>query len=207
MRGRVWAHRAPPRLIHERFAAASLSLSLLALIATVFALHIAGAIFVPLLLGLTVSYALSPMVDKLERWHLPRALGAGLLILGLGAAMGWTVATLSDDATVLIESLPAAAQKLRKTVHAQRGQTESAIEKVQRAAAEIEEAAEEGAAVRPAPTRGVTRVSIERERFDIQNYLWSGTLGAAATAGQAVVVVFIGFFLLASGSSFRRKRV
>ena len=207
MRGRVWAHRAPSRLIHERFAAASLSLSLLTLIATVFALHIAGAIFIPLLLGLTVSYALSPMVDKLERWHLPRALGAGLLILGLGAAMGWTVATLSDDATVLIESLPAAAQKLRKTVHAQRGQTESAIEKVQRAAAEIEEAAKEGTAARPAPTRGVTRVSIERERFDIQNYLWSGTLGAAATAGQAVVVVFIGFFLLASGSSFRRKRV
>jgi len=196
-----------PSPVHVPVDIRSLSLSLLALIAAVFALHVAGAIFIPLLLGLTVSYALSPMVDKLERWHLPRALGAGLLILGLGAAMGWTVATLSDDATVLIESLPAAAQKLRKTVHAQRGQTESAIEKVQRAAAEIEEAAKEGTAVRPAVTRGVTRVSIVRERFDIQNYLWSGTLGAAATAGQAVVVVFIAFFLLASGSSFRRKMV
>ena len=184
-----------------------LSLSLLALIATVFALHAASAIFVPLLLGLVLSYALSPMVDLLERWRLPRALGAGLLILGLGAAVGWTIATLSDDAALLIESLPAAAQKLRKTVHAQRGQTESTIDKVQRAAAEIEEAAKEGAVANAAPARGVTRVRIERERFDIQDYLWSGTLGAAASLGQGVVVVFIAYFLLAAGSSFRRKMV
>jgi len=185
----------------------SVSLSLLALIATLFVLHVASAIFIPLLLGLALSYALSPLVDLLERWHMPRALGSGLLILSLGATVGWTIATLSDDATVLIESLPAATQKLRKAVHAQRGQTESAIDKVQRAAAEIEEVAKEGTVTRAAPARGVTRVSIEPERFDIQNYLWSGTLGAAASAGQAVVVVFIAFFLLASGSSFRRKMV
>ena len=185
----------------------ALSLSILALIATVFALHAASAIFVPLLLGVTLSYALSPMVDMLERWRLPRALGAGVLMLALAATVGWTAATLSDDAAVLIESLPAAAQKLRKTVQAQRGHTESTMDKVQRAAEEIEEVAKEGTAARPAPARGVTRVRIERERFDIQDYLWSGTLGAAATIGQAVVVVFIAFFLLASGSRFRRKMV
>ena len=185
----------------------ALSLSLLALVATVFALHAASTIFIPLLLGLALSYALSPIVDRLERWRLPRALGAGVLILGLGASVGWTVATLSDDAAVLIESLPTAAQKLRKTVQAQRGHSESTIDKVQRAAAEIEEVATEGTATRAAPARGVTRVRIERERFAVQDYLWSGTLGAAATAGQAVVVVFIAFFLLASGSSFRRKMV
>ncbi len=185
----------------------SVSLSLLALIATLFALKVASAIFIPLLLGLALSYALSPLVDLLERWHLPRALAAGLLILGLGATVGWTVATLSDDATVLIESLPAATQKLRKVVHAQRGHTESAIDKVQRAAADLEQVAKEGTASRPAPVRGVTRVSIEPERFDIQDYLWSGTLGAAASAGHAVVVAFIALFLLASGSRFRRKMV
>ena len=199
---------APDRLpMHVPVDVRSVSLSLLALIATLFALHVASAIFIPLLLGLVLSYALSPLVDRLERWHLPRALGAALLIVGLGAVVGWTVATLSDDATVLIESLPDATKKLRKAVHAQRGQKESAIDKVQRAAEEIEEVATEGTATRPVPARGVTRVSIERERFDIQDYLWSGTLGAAATAGQAVVVVFIAFFLVASGSSFRRKMV
>lgn len=199
---------APDRLpLHMPVDVRSVSLSLLALIATLFALHVASAIFIPLLLGLVLSYALSPLVDVLERWRLPRALGAGLLILGLSAVVGWTIATLSDDATVLIESLPAATQKLRKVVHAQRGQTESTIEKVQRAATEIEQVAKEGTGAPPTLVRGVTRVSIEPERFDIQDHLWSGTLGAAASAGQAVVVVFIAFFLLASGSRFRRKMV
>ncbi len=197
---------APDRL-HTPVDVRSLSLSVLALIATLFALRVASAIFIPLLLGLVLSYALSPLVDRLERWRLPRALAAGLLILGLGAGAGWTVVTLSDDASVLIESLPAASQKLRKLVHAQRGQTESAIDKVQRAAAELEQVATEGTAAKTATPRGVTRVRIERARFDIQDFLWSGTLGAAATAGQAVVVVFIAFFLLASGNRFRRKMV
>ena len=48
---------------------------------------------------------------------------------------------------------------------------------------------------------------IERERFDIKDYLWTGTMGAAASLGQALVVVFIAHFVLASGSSFRRKVV
>ena len=50
-------------------------------------------------------------------------------------------------------------------------------------------------------------MSIERARFDIKDYLWSGTLGAAASFGQALVVVFIAYFVLASGDSFRRKLV
>ncbi len=199
---------APDRLpLHMPVDVRSVSLSLLALIATLFALHVASALFIPVLLGLVLSYALSPLVDLLERWRLPRALTAGLLLLGLGAGAVWTVATLSDDATVLIESLPSATQKLRKLVHEKRGQTESAIDKVQRAAADLEQVATEGSAAKTAIPRGVTRVRIERERFDIQDYLWSGTLGAVASAGQAVVVLFIAFFLLASGSRFRRKMV
>ncbi len=194
-------------LLHLPVTVRSLSLSVLALIATVYALHAASAIVIPLLLGLALSYALSPMVDRLERWRLPRALGAAVLILGLASGLVWTAATLSDDATALVESLPTAAQKLRKTLRAQRGPTESAIDKVQRAANEIEEVAKDGSAARPAAQRGVTRVTIERERFDVQDYLWLGTVGAAVTAGQAVVVVLIAFFLLASGSSFRRKMV
>lgn len=185
----------------------SVSLTVLALIAVLFALHTASVVVIPLLLGLMVSYALSPIVDRLERWRVPRAIGAGLLILGLGGIAGSTVWAVSDDASALIESLPAATEKLRRAVRAQRGRDESTIDKVQRAAAQLEQAAEEGTASRQSTTRGVTRVSIERSRFDIQDYLWSGTLGAAVSAGQAVVVVFIAFFLLVSGSSFRRKMV
>ncbi|MDE2081667.1 MAG: AI-2E family transporter [Burkholderiales bacterium] len=184
----------------------SLSLVILATIASLLALRVASPVFIPLMLGVMLSYALSPLVDRLERLRVPRALGAAVLIGAIGAGFGWTAYSLSDDAAALIESLPAAAQKVRESVHARRGHA-TAIDQMQRAAADLEQAAQEGAAAAPASSRGVTRVSIERARFDIKDYLWTGTLGAAAALGQALVVVFIAYFVMASGSSFRRKVV
>ncbi len=196
-----------PRLhLHMPVDVRSASLAVLAVIATLAVLHLASAVFIPLLLGLAVSYALSPLVDRLERLHLPRVLGAALLLGAIVSGTGGTLYALSDDATALIESLPEATQKVRTALREQRGRGESPIDKVQRAATQLEQAAQEGAAA-PAAARGVTRVSIERSRFDIKDYLWSGTLGVAASIGQAVVVVFIAYFLLASGNSFRRKMV
>ncbi len=193
--------------LHMPVDVRSASLSVLTLIAVVYALHAASAVFIPLLLGIMVSYAFSPMVDWMERRRLPRAIGAGLLIIGLAGVGGTTLWAVSDDASKLVESLPAATQKLRQVLRQQRGADESAIDKVQRAAAQLEQAAQEGTASRPSTTRGVTRVTIERPRFDVQDYLWTGTLGAAASAGQALVVVFIAYFLMASGNTFRRKLV
>jgi predicted PurR-regulated permease PerM len=184
----------------------SLSLALLAAIACAFALRTASAVFIPLLLGLLISYALSPIVDRMQRLRLPRAIGAALLLAGIGGGLGWTGWALSDEAASLVESLPAATQKVREALRPQRGRSESTIDKVQRAAAQLEQAAQEGAAA-PASPRGVQRVSIERTRFDIKDYLWTGTLGVAASVGQAVVVIFIAYFLMVSGSSFRRKMV
>ncbi len=192
--------------LHMPVDVRNLSLAVLAVLGTLFALKWASAVFVPLMLGLMLSYALSPIVERLERMRVPRAIGAGLLIAALGGGLSWTVYTLSDDALALVESLPEATQKVRQAVRAQRRQSESTIEKVQRAATQIEKAAQETTAP-PAATRGVTRVRVERPQFDIKDYLWTGSLGVATSVGQAVVVVFITFFLLASGNSFRRKVV
>ena len=206
---------APTHLqLHMPVDVRSTSLAVLAVLACLMALQAASAVFIPLLLGLMFSYALSPVVDRLQRLHIPRALGAALVLGLLCFGVGKIVYSLSADATVLLESLPEVAQKVRQAVQAQRGQSESTIDKVQRAAAQLEQVAQEapassaaaGAAQLPAQ-RGVTRVSIERSHFDIKAYLWSGTLGVAASMGQAVVVVFITFFLLTSGNSFRRKMV
>jgi predicted PurR-regulated permease PerM len=53
----------------------------------------------------------------------------------------------------------------------------------------------------------VTRVEITRPRFNVKDYLWTGTLGLVALAGQTLVVMLIAYFLLASGDTFRRKMV
>ncbi|MDR3454826.1 MAG: AI-2E family transporter [Rhodoferax sp.] len=197
----------PRVLLHMPVDVRSLSLVVLALLGSLFVLRWASAVFIPLLLGVLFSYALSPVVSWMQRWHIPRALGAAVLLAALLGGAGWTVYSLSDDAASLIESLPVAAQKLRQSVRARRGTSESAIATVQKAATQLEQAAEDSGAAKPAASPGVTRVQVERPRFDIQDYLWSGTVGLIGLLGQMLVVTFITYFLVASGDVFRRKLV
>ena len=183
----------------------SLSLAIIALLAALFVLHWAKAVFIPFMLGLVFSYALSPIVNWMESRRVPRALGAGVLMLSLLAAMGTTTYSLSDEAVKLVESLPAAAQKFRQTIKTRQGGTGSTLESVQKAAAQIEQAAQDASV--PVTTRGVMRVIVEPARFNIKDYLWTGTIGLATLLGQITVVVFLTYFLMVSGNTFRRKLI
>ena len=189
----------------------STSLVLLAVLASLVVLHWAGTVFVPLLLGLMFSYALTPVVNRLVHWHLPRGVAAALLLATIVGGIGSLAYSLSDDATAMIETLPDAAQKLRRGLERQRSQgshgAAGPIETMQKAATELERAADDGASASPPLARGVTKVQIEKSRFNVKDYLWPGALGLVAAAGQATVVFFITFFLLASGDTFRRKVV
>ena len=186
----------------------SASLALLAVLACVAALHLAKAVFIPLMLSLLLTYALAPVVNWLERLKLPCWLGAAIVLITLGVATGWTAYRLSDSAAELLDALPAAAQKLR--VAARSSNTTSGagspLDTVQEAAVQIERAAEESA-VKMAAKRGVTRVMVERPPFNVRDYLWSGTVGLMAAAGQLTLVVFLTYFALSSGDTFRRKLV
>ena len=181
----------------------SASLVVVAVLGSIFALHWAQAVFIPLMLSLILTYALSPLVDRLERWHLPRALGAAVILLGIGGAFGWTGYSLSGSAAELVDSLPVAAQKLRLAATRGPRDNASALDTVQKAAAQLEQAA----AAAPALRRGVQRVIVERPPFNVRDYLWSGTVGLIAAAGQLTLVAFLTFFALSSGNTFRRKLV
>nr|MBP6505367.1 AI-2E family transporter [Rhodoferax sp.] len=173
----------------------------------IFMLHWAKPVLIPLLLGLLLSYALAPLVNRLERLKLPRAIAAGLVMLGLLGGLGAIGWVLSDDAVGFIEAMPAAAQKIRQSARASRHQPETAIDKVQKAATELERAAKESSATKVAAASGVTRVQIERPQVNISDYLLTSTPDMLAGLGQATMVLFISFFVLASGDNFRRKLV
>jgi len=202
------ADPAEPVLVHLYMPidVRSVSLVVIALLASVYALRWASAVFIPVLLGVMSSYALSPAVDRLHRWHIPRALGAAVLLVAVACGLGSMAYSLSDDAAALVESLPDAAQKVRESLRVKGDASESPMQKVQRAAAKLEEAADDSGSA-PPDSKGVTRVQVERPHFNIRDYLWSGTLGVVGLAGQTMVVFFITYFLIASGDSFRRKLV
>jgi predicted PurR-regulated permease PerM len=184
----------------------STALIVLALLASVYALHWASDVLIPLMFGLMFSYALAPVVDRLQRWHIPRALAAGVLILGLLGGIGTLIYALSDDAAELIEELPAAAQKLRQTLRSMQREPQGTMDKVQKAATQLQQAAEENRSTQAAG-KGVTRVQIERPKVNVNDYLWAGTLGVFGLVGQITIVAFLTFFMLATGDGFRRKLV
>ena len=197
----------PPKVtIHLPVSIRSMALVALTVLAVLATLRWASAFFIPLMLGFMFSYALSPVVNVLQRWRIPRAISGAVLILGLLGGIGFSAYSFSDDANQLVASLPEAAQKLRDSMRRQRGQPESTLGTVQKAAAQLEQAAEEASATAPA-NRAVQRVTIEKPRFDIREHLWNGTLGLASLIGQITVVTFLTYFLLISGDTFRRKLV
>lgn len=194
-------------LLHMPVDVRSASLAVLAVLGSVFALHWAAAVFIPLLVSLMLTYALSPLVDLLERWKISRWVGSAVILLALGGAMGWTGYSLSGSAQNLVDALPVAAQKLRLAMRGSGRATDpSALDTVQKAAAQIEQAAEENSA-KVAARKGVARVVIERPAFNVRDYLWSGTVGLIAAAGQLTLIAFLTYFALGSGDTFRRKLV
>ncbi len=194
-----------PLLVHVPIGIRSLSLAVLAVFAGIFVLHWAKAVFIPFMLGLLFSYALSPVVNWLELRRVPRWLGSAVLVLSIVAAMAGTAWSLSGEGLRLLDSLPAAVQKFKQTINTKRGGPDSTLESVQKAASQIEQAARDGTIPSAANSRGAIRVVVEPPRFDITNYLWTGTLGLAALVGQFTAVVFLTYFLLVSGDTFRRK--
>ncbi len=189
----------------------SVSLVVLAIFAGIFMLQWAKAVLIPVMLAVLASYALSPMVNWMEAKRVPRWLGSAVLLLaivsaGLGAA--WA---LSDQAARLVESLPMAAQKFRQVIKTRDGASPGALETLQKAAAQIEQAAHESgsssSSAASGTNRGTMRVVLEPSRFNVKDYLWTGTLGIAAFTGQTAVVLFLAYFLMLSGDTFRRKLI
>jgi len=193
-------------LLHVPVNVRSMSLVLLAALASLAILHWAAAFFIPVMVGFLFSYALSPIVGWLQRWRIPRSISAAALILGILGGAGASLYSFSDDANELIGSLPQAARKLRDSLKSHNGRQESTLGTVQKAAAQLEQAAKEASPATPT-ARGVQRVVIEKPAFDLRDYLWSGTLGLASLIGQVTVVTFLTYFLLLSGDTFRRKLV
>lgn len=193
--------------LHTPLNLSNIALTVLAVLAVIFALQWASAVFIPLMLGLMISYALSPPVNLMQKWKIPRVIGAAVLLLAFVGGTASAVYSLSDDAANLIETLPEAAKKLRLALAKEWGTSDGAMDRVQKAATQLERAASETGAQAPATPRGVTRVQIERPQLDIKEYLWMGTKGLLGFAGQLSMVLFLAYFILVSGNTFRRKMV
>jgi predicted PurR-regulated permease PerM len=185
-------------------AGQGLALSILATLAVIFALDWAQGFFISLLLGILFAYTLNPLVAWLERIRIPRVLGASIVMVGTVFALVAGAYALRGQMQTVLEQLPIAAGKLSSSLAGLGKDQSGTMRRMQVAASEFERAAGQGAF---APRQAATRVVIEAPGFRLGNFLWAGSVNAAGLIGQSAMVLFLTFFLLLSGNTYRRKLV
>jgi predicted PurR-regulated permease PerM len=198
--------REPPLVTSLRVP--NVALSVLATLAVLVLLRYAQELLVPVILSILIAFALNPFVTLLERLRVHRTMAAAFVVTLLIICTGYGAYTLRNQATVVLENAPDAIGRLRSKIEKflQSGsQSSGPIGKIQEAANEIEKTAAE--ATKTPPVKGVTKVEIAQPPFRANEYLWSGSIGLLAFLNDCVVVIFLVFFLLASGDLVKRKLV
>ncbi len=187
--------------------ARGLALGVLAALACVFALSWAESFVVPLLLGIVICYTLNPLVVWLEAIKIPRVIGTVVVMVSVIGALVLGTYSLRGQVQTIIEQLPEAATKFATALaHVQIGQIGN-MQKMQSAATAVERATTQAAGGSAAPRQSATHVIVDQPTFKLSSFLWESSMGALGAIGQAAMVVFLVFFLLLGGDTFKRKLV
>lgn len=170
-------------------------LLILTILAVLFALRSAKEFVIPLVISIILAYALDPVVSYLQKHGIHRTAGATLVMLALVSALSFCAVALRGQAEAIVNQLPEIALKISKTV-GNIHDDDSMIDKLQRVASVIDKSSREA---------NVRRIVVERPDDRVSDLLLAGSMGAMTFLGQTVMVLFLVFFLLLSGDTFRRK--
>jgi len=197
-----------PMVIRMPIDVRSASLTILAVGAGLLIIQYAQSVLIPIVLGILISYAFSPLVGWLTRHRVPRTLAAATAVLLIVGTLGIGVYTLRDEVVDIVANVPAAAQRIRQRLSDGRKDRDSAFQQVQRAANEIEKTAQVATQPEGAGTpSNVQRVQIVEPAFKATDYIWIGGVGFVGFLGQFAVILFLVYFFLVTGDLYKRKLV
>ena len=174
----------------------------LLVLVTLVLLHLAAGVVVPFVLAVLLAFALDPVVRGVQRVVRSRQLAAGLTVASLVAALAGSAYALSDDAAKAASHLPEATNRLREVLRDWRSGPSKPLDALGRAADNIEAATIEATGGRQPPPANRSWSAI-----GLRDWLIVGSMGAVAFTGQLLLLVFLVYFLLASGDLFKRKIV
>lgn len=206
----------PGTSLANRLPTTNVAVTVLATIAFIWALRWAQDFFVPLLFGILIAYTLNPLVSWLERCRIHRLLATSIVMLVLCAAGVMVANSAYRQAQSIADELPWAAYKLTSAYKRVDSGSMGPIDKLRIATEALREAAKPEEKPEPPSGNGngngsdapaPPSVVVKAAEFDLNDWLWKGSLNAAAFAGQMVMVLFLVFFALLSGDTFKRKLV
>ena len=115
-------------------------------------MYFARAVFIPITIAVLASYALTPVVDWLKkRARLPKAVGAGLTLAVILIGLGFGLESLQPQAIQVLDIVPRATEKFSTALRRSALGPPGAVEKMQKAASEIEKAAHAAATTSNTP--------------------------------------------------------
>jgi predicted PurR-regulated permease PerM len=204
----------PPTVSGMRVMVRSNSTVVIAFIAIVVFLQWAQAVLIPITLSVFLSYALTPVVNWLRKHaKLPKAVGAAATLLLILGAVGWGLNSLQPEALDVLDIVPRATQKFSLAMRGNPRDPAGAVEKMKKAASEIEKAANSATTTTTTTTTTTKAAALQPQAtpdastFKVRDYVLMGTASFIAGMGQLVVVVALVYFLLVAGDSFRRTLI
>ena len=147
------------------------------------ALYFASSVVITLLLAVLIAYFLDPVVCVLERIHVPRALGALVVLLAVSAMFAGVGYLVVDRANQFISVWPRYSAILRHVTTAFDRQLTSVEKQVE--------------AISPAPEKGRTQQRVD-EPPPVRDWLLRGVGSLYSVLIVATFLPFLVFFMLAT---------
>ena len=117
----------------ENYAPGTLALRVLATLAVLYTLYFARSLLIPVVVALLFSLLLSPLVNTLKRYHVPRSFSAIVLLACIGGPIGLLGTELAEPAQKWARQLPEISRELTEELDSL---TESLSSSKQQAGAE-----------------------------------------------------------------------
>ncbi len=183
----------------------STSLAALAILSTIYFLRVAQAVFIPVMIAIVTACALAPLVRWLRRARIPKPIGAAAILLLLCALLGVGAESLQPQVMRILDVVPRATAKFSAAMRANARDHNGALQRLNRAATEIERAAAVAQTPGAPAQRPATRppAAPAEPPINVSDYIMMGTANAVAGFGQLIVVLSLTYFLLISSDTFR----
>ena len=156
------------------------------------AIYVASPIFLAVALAVMLKLLLQPLVRLLDRAHLPRTIGALLVILLVIGSFTGLVAALSVPATIWAEKLPEGIPRLEAHLSFLKGPLQR-----------LQEVGQQAVQVTETPEQNGRTISV-REDSGLTGALFAG---ARKVFDSLFTIVLVLYFLLVSGDIFLRRFV
>ncbi len=174
------------------------AIHVIAFLLTLAAVRYGREFLAPLTAAVLAAVALAPPVRALSRL-MPRWLASAVVVLSISGAFVITAWGLSDEVAAFSRQLPSIVREIRVTIQSA-SPRQGLLRQLQQAVTELEEST-----TTPKQT-DATRVTIV-EPTDVQRQMMVGARRVGDWLMQGILLVFLSYFLLASGEMFKQKFV